>query len=59
MRRVVLPVAIALVCVLGAAGVASVLVPAGRIHRVRPELFGLIDQALQRRIQEPGRAAGE
>jgi hypothetical protein len=59
MRRVVLPVAIALVCALGAAGVASLLLPAGRIHRVRSELFGLVDQALQRRIQEPGRAAGE
>jgi hypothetical protein len=59
MRRVVLPVVIALVCALGAAGVASLLVPAGRVHRVRPELFGLIDQSLQRRIQEPGRAAGE
>ena len=59
MRRVVLPVAIALVCALGVVGVASLLLPAGRMHRVRPELFGLIDQALQRRIQEPGRAAGE
>jgi hypothetical protein len=58
MRRVVLPIAIALVCALGAAGVASLLLSAGRIH-VRSELFGLVDQALQRRIQEPGRAAGE
>jgi hypothetical protein len=30
-----------------------------RHHRVSPKLFGIVDQSLQRRIQEPGRAASE
>jgi hypothetical protein len=71
MRRVVLPGAIALICALGVAGVASLLLslPTARttvgmtdmrrLHRVRPELFELVDQAVQRRMPEPGQGAGK